>query len=410
MKNDISKFLDNEGRIKIWPSKKEMKFEILKYLAGKFKFGRFYKEQEVNSIINEWHTFNDYFLLRRGLIDCWFLSRTKNGAKYWREERTSFSEIEKIILYNYNIDKLIGMSQMNNGIGSNSYYILCDKGEFIFKDIEQNHMNYPENEDIILKTLKEDGIPAPHIYRTVSDQSVICEGNKKYHMQTFVDGIIYRHNTAPEWLLFQSAELLGKIQSSMSKLPSLPLGLSQGFLEYLTPETAVTNHINTLKLAVDNGDTAIVQILQEKIKLIERYKDLTFDFDKMTCRNTHGDYSINQIICGKDKINAVIDFTSACIHPMCWEVIRSYSLADEKCKSGEFDIENFKKYLEYFFKYGSLNDYDIKIMPSFYLYQNLVCDYFYQYYHLNYKNKHILLENAMCFHEQCKFLSKNIEN
>ena len=93
-----------------------MKYEVLKHLTGKFEFGRFYKEQEINSIIDAWHTFNDYFLLRRGLIDGWFLLRTKNGAKYWREERTSSNNIERIILNNYDIEKIIGMSQMNNGI------------------------------------------------------------------------------------------------------------------------------------------------------------------------------------------------------------------------------------------------------------------------------------------------------
>ena len=409
MSNNICNFLDNNGRISIWPSKTEMKYEILKYLAGKFDSGRFYKEREINNIINDWHTFNDYFLLRRGLIDGSFLSRTKNGAKYWREEHALYNDIERIILDNYNIEKIIGMSRMNNGIGSNSYYILCEKGEFVFKDIEQNHMNYPENEDTVLKTLQEDGIPVPQIYKVYNGQSLIYEGNKKYHMQSFVDGVIYKHNTAPEWLLYQSAELLGKIQDSLNKFSPLPLGLSQSFLEFFSPEAAIINHTNTLKMAVDNGDNDVVRVLEEKIKLIEKYKDLKFDFCKMTCRNTHGDYSINQIICGKDKINAVIDFTSACIHPVCWEVIRSYYLADEKCKTGEFNLENFKKYMECFLRYGSLNDYDIQIMPTFYLYQNLVCDYFYPYYHSKYKNKYILLENAFCFHEQCKYLSNNME-
>jgi hypothetical protein len=270
-------------------------------------------------------------------------------------------------------------------------------------------MNYPENEDIVLSTLKEDGIPVPQIYRTANGQSVICEGNKKYHMQTFFDGMIYKYNTAPEWLLYDSAEMLGKIQNSLSKLPALPLGLSQGFLDHYTPEAAIINHTSTLKMAVDRGDTAVVRVQEEKIMLLEKYKDLRFDLSRMTCRNTHGDYSINQIICGKDRINAVIDFTSACVHPVCWEVIRSYSLADEKCKNGQLNLENFKKYLESFLKYGSLNEYDVEVMPSFYLYQNLVCDYLYGYCHSKYKNKHILLENAMRFHEQCKVLSSNIE-
>lgn len=88
MKNDISRFLDDENKIKIWPSKKQMKLDILSYLATKFESGRFYKEQEVNSIIENWHTFGDYFLLRRGLIDYKLLSRTNDGAKYWKEEQS----------------------------------------------------------------------------------------------------------------------------------------------------------------------------------------------------------------------------------------------------------------------------------------------------------------------------------
>lgn len=410
MNDNILRFLDKEGRIKIWPSKKEMKHGVLQYLANKFKFGRLYSEKEINSIIENWHTFSDYFLLRRGLIDEGLLSRTKSGAKYWREERVALIDIEHIILNNYDIEKIIGLSQLNNGIGSNSYYILCDKGEFIFKDIENNHMNYPENEDMVLNTLKEDGIPVPQIYKATNGQCVICLGDKKYHMQTFVNGKIYRYNTAPEWLLYQSAELLGKIQSSLSKLPLLPPGLSQEFLDHFSPETAIENHLNTLRMAVDSGDTAIARVLEEKIVLIQKYKELKFDFSKMTCRNTHGDYSINQIICGKNKINAVIDFTSACFHPICWEVIRSYSLADEKMKNSEFNAENFKRYLEFFLKYGNLNNYDLQIMQPFYLYQNLICDYFYGYYQSQYKNKYILYDNAICFHEQCKILSNNMEN
>ncbi|WP_291567317.1 MULTISPECIES: DUF2087 domain-containing protein [unclassified Clostridium] len=82
---NIERFLDDKGRIKIWPAKKELKVEILSYLVSKFEYNYSYTEKEVNSIINEWHTFEDYFLLRRGLIDYKLLSREKDGSKYWRK-------------------------------------------------------------------------------------------------------------------------------------------------------------------------------------------------------------------------------------------------------------------------------------------------------------------------------------
>ncbi len=94
MKNNIIRFLDKDGKINIWPAKHSSKLEILNYLSDKFEVGRFYKEQEVNEIINSWHTFHDFFLLRRELINAGFLSRTSNGAKYWREESLPNKDIE----------------------------------------------------------------------------------------------------------------------------------------------------------------------------------------------------------------------------------------------------------------------------------------------------------------------------
>lgn len=193
MINDvISKFLDEKNRIKIWPTKKDKIFEILNYLAAKFEYGQFYKEKEVNSIIENWHTFGDYFLIRRELIEYHLLSRTKNGARYWREEQSTLDNIKQAILRNYDFDKIIGMSQMSNGIGSDSFYILCDKGEFIFKEIEHSHMDHPENEEIVLSASKDDVLPVPQIYKSINDDSVICEGEKKYQMQTFVEGKIHK--------------------------------------------------------------------------------------------------------------------------------------------------------------------------------------------------------------------------
>ena len=81
--NNISIFLDEVGRIAQIPKPNRTKIPILDYLAGKFEQNRIYSEKEVNEIINEWHTFGNYFILRRLLIDYKFLERTPNGAEYW---------------------------------------------------------------------------------------------------------------------------------------------------------------------------------------------------------------------------------------------------------------------------------------------------------------------------------------
>jgi len=87
MSINISGFLDVNGKVKIWPAKRDKKEEVLKYLASKFECDRFYTEKEVNAIAEQWHTFGDYFLIRRELVDFGLLSRTTDGSKYWKEKK-----------------------------------------------------------------------------------------------------------------------------------------------------------------------------------------------------------------------------------------------------------------------------------------------------------------------------------
>ena len=81
---EIKNFLDDSGKIKSWPSKYSKKVMVLEYLATKFEPGVDYTEKQVNEIINNWHKFNDYFILRRGLVDLKLLFRERDGSRYWR--------------------------------------------------------------------------------------------------------------------------------------------------------------------------------------------------------------------------------------------------------------------------------------------------------------------------------------
>lgn len=91
---NMSAFLDKDGKIKQWPASNRAKTAVFTYLAGKFEKDRIYNEKEVNEIINAWHTFGDYFILRRSLIDYKFLQRTPNGAEYWVTSKEDEKESE----------------------------------------------------------------------------------------------------------------------------------------------------------------------------------------------------------------------------------------------------------------------------------------------------------------------------
>ena len=82
----LNRFLDDEGRVKQLPAKFTVRELVHEYLAGKFEFDRDYTEHEVNAVLSQWHTFNDYFVLRRGLIESGWLERLCDGSRYWRNK------------------------------------------------------------------------------------------------------------------------------------------------------------------------------------------------------------------------------------------------------------------------------------------------------------------------------------
>jgi len=85
-KIDITRFLDNSGKIMQLSEKKKVRVAILSYLAEKFETNHDYTEKDVNAICDEWHTFGDYFILRRELIDNGLLCRESNGSRYWKHK------------------------------------------------------------------------------------------------------------------------------------------------------------------------------------------------------------------------------------------------------------------------------------------------------------------------------------
>jgi hypothetical protein len=83
MNQNIDRFLDKDGKVKLVPAKQMMREFVFAYLATKFNPDQQYTEREVNEILSEWHTFNDYFILRRGLIESQYLQRKSDGSCYW---------------------------------------------------------------------------------------------------------------------------------------------------------------------------------------------------------------------------------------------------------------------------------------------------------------------------------------
>jgi hypothetical protein len=89
---ELVNFLDKNGRLKSFPSKRRYKIIALFYLASKFESGAVYTEKEINVILDAAHTFDDRCLLRRELYNHMFLGRLPDGSKYWLEEKQPLPE------------------------------------------------------------------------------------------------------------------------------------------------------------------------------------------------------------------------------------------------------------------------------------------------------------------------------
>ncbi|HPE15205.1 MAG TPA: DUF2087 domain-containing protein [Bacilli bacterium] len=82
----LSSYLDDNKKLKVYPSKRKYKNMALLYLSNKFDYDEEYSEKEVNNIIDDNCVFKDAAWIRRELFGMGFLGRTMDGKKYWKEK------------------------------------------------------------------------------------------------------------------------------------------------------------------------------------------------------------------------------------------------------------------------------------------------------------------------------------
>jgi len=80
---NIQRYLDQEGKVILWPSKPARKKAILEYLITKLEIGKNYSEKEVSALLNQHHIFGDAALLRREMVGRKLLDRTRDCRAYW---------------------------------------------------------------------------------------------------------------------------------------------------------------------------------------------------------------------------------------------------------------------------------------------------------------------------------------
>jgi hypothetical protein len=79
---ELAGWLDGQGHLLRWPTKRKLQRTAVAYLVAKFERGRVYAEQDVNTMLDTWALFKDAPLLRRTMVEEHLLERTPDGREY----------------------------------------------------------------------------------------------------------------------------------------------------------------------------------------------------------------------------------------------------------------------------------------------------------------------------------------
>lgn len=290
-----------------------------------------------------------------------------------------FKEVNSLLLQEYNLD-IENVHPMTTGVGGYTFLVEALQGKFIYKIADANEMNHPEAEPEICNYLFEKGIEVSAFLKNTSGNFVTrYSDNRVSHLQKYVEGNVFLMNEAPEWFMKKTPVLLGRIHNELRGYKELPEGIGKAFFQYMNPDNAKQSYMHSYEIAKQRGETEILEDIEFRMSIVPQMTDWQFDLGKLTCCNTHGDYNINQIICGENEVNAVIDWTSACRHPVIWEITRSFYYADSGCVNGELNEAKFRDYVEGYCSVASLTQYDKDNLLRLYYYQLAVCDYYSQY-------------------------------
>jgi len=283
----------------------------------------------------------------------------------------------------------------DNGAGSLTYFAKANNQKYVVKYASDNEMNHPELEPKLCEHLRQHGIPASEFIPNLQGGFIsIDENGRRFHIQKFIDGETYSYNEVPDFLFEQAPKLLAEIHKVLKDYADLPEGIGADFFRYRKPANIIGSYNNSLHIAIKNGDIENTKDIRDILKILNTFPEYTFDISQFTFGNTHGDYMISQLICKNNSINGIIDWTTACTHPLIWEIVRSYIFMAPECKNGNFDFEKFERYLKTYMQKGSLTSYDIENAGKLFFYFLAVCDFYGQYYQSLARNRSIYLDQA----------------
>ena len=285
-------------------------------------------------------------------------------------------DVSNFILNNYGFLPT-QVTKLSRG-SANCFKIVHENKNFFLKELQEKFTRESlEREIALCQLIKHGGIPTSEFVKTVKGGYICEESGRLLHMQIFIDGRTYERNRFEDSLLFQSADLLGRIHCSLANVSFLPEGFSENWFVNWNIKDSLKKYMD-IKEKVKHADLRkdlqekVISACDTKINLLNHFDMDYIPLKNLKSVNSHGDYNNLQLICNKKNITAVIDFSSAAKIPAVWEIIRSYTYCAKECCDGkEINFMKLKHYIDSYLKKSNLSQFDIDNMIKFY-YFNLL--------------------------------------
>lgn len=279
---------------------------------------------------------------------------------------------QHLIKSNYNLN-VSSIKLLDSHFGTDIYTVITDVGKYIVKVLPLYFEN-ATNEGPITEFLFGHGLKVAKLLKSKNGDYITKTSDFQFTVQEYIDGETLRINSAPEWFMEKSAEFLGKSTLLLRDYPQLPLKFGKDFFSADTVISKKQQYITESERAKESGKLKIASVWENQIRHLDKISGFHIDTDKLTYTNSHGDYHIGQAIV-KNKDITVIDWTSACRLPICFEVITSYVFASPACAEGAVDADGLSRYIRTFTKHFPLTEYDIKTMPFVLYFWHCMCNY-----------------------------------
>ena len=235
------------------------------------------------------------------------------------------NEIKQILKEEYGIE-VDSINEINRGT-ADIFKITSGENKYILKRFSEGRSKESViKETNIINYLKENGLKVPEYIKTKNGEFYYIYNERVLVLQKFIDGYTMENNTGDYNKTIESVTILGKMTKAFENYEGLK---EDGIFKKSFSKESIESGIVKMKdlqskLNEDNPyKEQFYDDLEFKINVAEELLE-TFDFniiDKMTIKNTHGDYSVQQLIYNDENGTTVIDFETAKIMPIVWEII-----------------------------------------------------------------------------------------